>query len=219
MHSRSTYITNNSFVLQVSWTSNIQVSTDYCYNTNYTFTDKMLHRIDANTRWAHMNQGASDREGAHMCNDNSGSGRAHIHAAATTVVGEAATKLQLQHQHWWWEAGGCIYVKWQWWQWKKQQQHQLHGWGSAHTWGGNGSRRNSWRAATAAATLVVGVVRHVYSHGNEGRTRGVHKLIHRSPELVPLSHLDYFGLTQICGNTCAQVPEPMDLQWYKYPWA
>jgi hypothetical protein len=39
--------------------------------------------------------------------------------------------------------------------------------------------------------------------------KGGHKSICRSPGSVPVSHLDYFGLTQICGNTCAQVPEPM----------
>ena len=32
--------------------------------------------------------------------------------------------------------------------------------------------------------------------------------IHGSPGSVPVSQLDYFGLTQIRGNTCAQVPEP-----------
>src|SRR5882762_10204384 len=39
--------------------------------------------------------------------------------------------------------------------------------------------------------------------------KGGHQLICRSPGSVPMSQLDYFGLTQICGNTCAQVPEPM----------
>jgi hypothetical protein len=34
-----------------------------------------------------------------------------------------------------------------------------------------------------------------------------HESIHRSPGSVPVSHLDYFCLTQICGNTCPQVPE------------
>jgi hypothetical protein len=38
--------------------------------------------------------------------------------------------------------------------------------------------------------------------------KGGHEPICRSPGSVPVSHLDYFGLTQICGNTCAQVPEP-----------
>ena len=55
-----------------------------------------------------------------------------------------------------------------------------------------------------------------YLHGYKARPRiclvwhkGEHESIHRSPGSVPVSHLDYFGLTQICGNTCAQVPEPM----------
>ena len=39
--------------------------------------------------------------------------------------------------------------------------------------------------------------------------KGGHESIRGSPGSVPVSHLDYFGLTQICGNTCAQVPEPM----------
>jgi hypothetical protein len=43
-------------------------------------------------------------------------------------------------------------------------------------------------------------------------TEGGHKLICGSPRFVPVSHLDYFSLTQIHGNTCAQVPE----LWVKY---
>src|SRR5882762_6982126 len=39
--------------------------------------------------------------------------------------------------------------------------------------------------------------------------KGGHELIRGSPGSVPVSHLDYVGLTQICGNTCTQVPEPM----------
>ena len=39
-----------------------------------------------------------------------------------------------------------------------------------------------------------------------------HKSICRSLGTVPVSHFDYFSLTQICGNTCAQGPEPMG-QW------
>jgi hypothetical protein len=38
------------------------------------------------------------------------------------------------------------------------------------------------------------------------RAKGGHELICGSPGSVPVSQLDYFGLTQICGNTCAQVP-------------
>jgi len=40
-------------------------------------------------------------------------------------------------------------------------------------------------------------------------TKGGHESICGSPGSVPVSHLDYVGLTQICGNTCTQVPEPM----------
>ena len=39
--------------------------------------------------------------------------------------------------------------------------------------------------------------------------KGGHESICRSPGSVPVNHLDHFGLTQICGNTCAQVPELM----------
>jgi hypothetical protein len=46
---------------------------------------------------------------------------------------------------------------------------------------------------------------------SEVATKGGHESICGSPGSVPVSHLDYFGLTQICGNTCAQVLEPMGI--------
>ena len=39
--------------------------------------------------------------------------------------------------------------------------------------------------------------------------KGGHELIHGSPGSVPVSQLDYFNLTQIHGDICAQVPELM----------